>query len=111
MYLIQQAAGDTAELVLPEELQQLLAEYQQLFEFPTELPPRRGCDHHIPLIPGASPVRSRPYRHSPELKNEIEKQIAEMLASGVIRPSTSAFFFATNFSEKEGLYLAFMPRF
>jgi hypothetical protein len=43
------------------------------------------------LIPGASPVRSRPYRHSPELKTEIEKQIAEMLASGVIRPSTCAF--------------------
>jgi hypothetical protein len=28
MYLIQQAAGDSAELVLPEELQQLLANYQ-----------------------------------------------------------------------------------
>jgi hypothetical protein len=91
MYLIQQAVGDIAEGVLPEEMQQMLDNYQQLFEFPTELPPRNGCDHHIPFIPGATLVRSRPYRHSPELKTEIEKQIAEMLASGVIRPSTSAF--------------------
>lgn len=71
MYLIQQAVGDIAEGVLPEEMQQMLDNYQQLFEFPTELPPRNGCDHHIPFIPGATLVRSRPYRHSPELKTEI----------------------------------------
>jgi hypothetical protein len=36
-------------------------------------------------------VKIRPYRHSLELKDEIEKQIAEMLTAGVISPSTSAF--------------------
>jgi hypothetical protein len=36
------------------------------------MPPRRNCDHTIPLIQGAQPVNIRSYRHKPELKNEIE---------------------------------------
>lgn len=40
---------------------------------------------------GAPPVSVRPYRYSPELKDEIGKQVQEMLATGVIQPSTSAF--------------------
>jgi hypothetical protein len=43
------------------------------------------------LIPGAQPVSIRPYRYSPKLKDKIEKQVSEMLQSGVIRPSSSAF--------------------
>jgi hypothetical protein len=33
----------------------------------------------------------RPYRNSPEINTEIDKQIAEMLASGIIIASKSAF--------------------
>ena len=33
----------------------------------------------------------RPYRHSPETKDEIEKQVSELLASGVIQCSRSSF--------------------
>ena len=73
------------------EIQALLSQYQHLFRLPTELPPRRACDHSIPLIPGAQPVSPRPYRYSPALKTEIEAQVTEMLQSGFIRPSTSAF--------------------
>jgi hypothetical protein len=42
------------------------------------------------LIEGAQPVNLRPYRYNPELKTEIEKQVQEMLVSGVIQPSQSA---------------------
>lgn len=35
------------------------------------LPPRRACDHHIPLIDGAQPIHVRPYGHSPAVKDEI----------------------------------------
>jgi hypothetical protein len=45
----------------------------------------------IPLVPGAKPVYVRPYRYSPALKDEIEKQVADMLAKGLIQPSVSAF--------------------
>lgn len=76
---------------LPEEVQCLLDGFSEVFAAPTGLPPRRACDHKFPLIPGAQPVNIRPYRYSPELKTEIEKQIAEMLQSGVIKPSTSPF--------------------
>lgn len=49
------------------------------------------CDNSIPLIDGAQPVEIRPYRHSPQVKDKIEKQVEEMLQSGVIQHSTGAF--------------------
>jgi hypothetical protein len=58
---------------------------------PTELPPTRACDHAIPLVPGASTVTVCPYRYAPALKDEIEKQLRDMLANGIIQPSASPF--------------------
>jgi hypothetical protein len=43
------------------------------------------------LIPGATPVQVRPYRYPPSVKDEIEHQVAKMLQSGIIQPSTSPF--------------------
>jgi hypothetical protein len=53
--------------------------YVSVFDEPKGLPPHRKYDHTIPLLPGASPVNLRPYRYSPYQKNEIEKQIRELL--------------------------------
>jgi hypothetical protein len=39
------------------------------------LPPPRSCDHAIPLIVGAQPVKSRPYRFAPTMKDGIERQV------------------------------------
>jgi hypothetical protein len=75
----------------PPQLQELLDEFTDLFAKPSELPPRRSCDHTIPLVEGAQPVSVRPYRYAMTLKSEIEKQVTEMLQSGLIKPSTSAF--------------------
>jgi hypothetical protein len=36
-------------------------------------------------------VNSRPYRYSPDQKNEIERQVEAMLQSGTIVPSLSPF--------------------
>ena len=55
------------------------------------MPPQREFDHKITLTPGSRPVNLRPYRYSPEQKDEIEKQIVEMLRQGIIRLSTSLF--------------------
>jgi hypothetical protein len=76
---------------LAAEVQQILTEYHVVFSEPVGLPPRRFCDHTIPLIPGAQPIAKKPYRYTPQLKTEIEKQIKEMLDSGVIQISNSAF--------------------
>ncbi|WVZ82304.1 hypothetical protein U9M48_029580 [Paspalum notatum var. saurae] len=76
---------------IPPEVQRLLSEFVALFAEPTRLPPPRHCDHEIPLFAGAQPVNVRPYRYAPALKSEIEKQVSDMLSTGVIQPSTSSF--------------------
>lgn len=55
------------------------------------LPPSRSYYHTIPLVPGDVPVNNRPYRYSPHHKDEIERQIKELLAAGHITPSTTPF--------------------
>ena len=62
-----------------------------MFEVPNQLPPSRLYDHHIPLIPVAVLVNSRPYRYSPLHKDEIEKQVTRLLKTGLIVPSVSPF--------------------
>jgi hypothetical protein len=69
----------------------MITRNSELFKTPTELPPSREFDHHIPLVPGAHPVNVKPYRYTPTQKDEIERQIKEMLLSGVIKPSTNPF--------------------
>ena len=69
----------------------LLDKYQDVFLDPKTLPPERAYDHTIPLLPNAIPVNARPYRYSPLHKDEIERQVREMLSAGLIIPSTSPF--------------------
>ena len=76
---------------VPKDIQQLISQYQDIFQEPTALPPRRTCDHHITLVPGAQPVNVRPYRYAPIYKSEIEKQLSEMLKHGIIKPTTSPY--------------------
>ena len=82
---------DDSVLSSPVEIQLLINQFAPLFAEPTSLPPSRACDHEIPLIPGARPVNIRPYRYPPALRDEIEKQVAEMLDEGLIQPSASLF--------------------
>lgn len=88
----------------PPEIQQLLEVYATLFEQPTQLPPSRACDHAIPLIPGASPVYSSPYRFAPVVKDEVEKQVQEMLTSGLIQKSSSPFASPVLLVKKDGTW-------
>lgn len=81
----------TETLPIDPEMQKVLDKFLHVFEAPTGLPPRRPYDHTIPLLPGAIPVSTRPYKMVPALKTELEKQIQEMLDIGVIRLSNSPF--------------------
>jgi hypothetical protein len=80
--------GVVTDTPLPSKVQDLLALFAKLFAPPEGLPPKRAVTHSIPLLEGARPVHTRPYRFVPELKEEIEWQITEMLNSRVIRPSS-----------------------
>jgi hypothetical protein len=75
----------------PEALTAVLAEFSDVFADPKTLPPARVFDHVIPLVPGAVPVNSKPYKYSPFHKSEIERQVEELLAAGLIEPSASPF--------------------
>jgi hypothetical protein len=55
------------------------------------VPPRCAIDHKITMIPKAQIVNVRPYCYSPNQKSKIEKQVNEMLHSGVIQLSSSPF--------------------
>lgn len=71
--------------VVPIEITQVLKDHAPRFATPTELPPHRSYDHKILLLPGMQPVNVKPYRYSPLQKDEIERQVKEMLKQGLIK--------------------------
>lgn len=76
---------------LHPEIHQLMSDFQGVFQESNSLPPHRVLDHVISLVPNAVPVNSRPFRYSPAHKDEIEKQVSDMLQAGLITPSCSPF--------------------
>ncbi|KAK1694267.1 hypothetical protein QYE76_010964 [Lolium multiflorum] len=66
-------------------------EFSDVFpeEVPAGLPPLRGIEHQIDLIPGASLPNRAPYRTNPEETKEIQKQVQALLDKGYIRISLS----------------------
>jgi len=76
---------------IPSVIQCVLDSFQSVFEEPIELPASRAWDHTIPLLAGTKPINIRPYRYTPEQKNEIETQVKEMLRPGLITTSSSPF--------------------
>jgi hypothetical protein len=91
LFSISSVESAAAVSPVPPQVQELLDEFSSLFAEPSTLPPRRNCDHSIPLVPGAQPVSIRHYRYSPKLKTEIENQVSELLKTGMIRPSSSPY--------------------
>jgi hypothetical protein len=57
----------------PQELSEVLHEYQDLFQLPHGLPPKRSCDHKIPLLDELATVSRAPYCHSLLQKQVIEQ--------------------------------------
>lgn len=62
----------------------VIDQYGDVFQEPTGLPPSWGREHAITLDNGAQPVSARPF-------GEIERQVAAMLAAGIIQESCSPF--------------------
>ena len=73
------------------QLQDLLQQYNKLFEEPISLPPERTYDHHIPLKDERQVVKMRPYRYPTVQKDEIERLVTDMKATGIIRDSRIPF--------------------
>lgn len=58
---------------------------------PTTLPPPRPFDHPIVLVGEMKLINILPYQYAHFQKRKIERQVNEMLKSGLIRSSTSPF--------------------
>ncbi|XP_021757312.1 uncharacterized protein LOC110722344, partial [Chenopodium quinoa] len=72
-------------------LAQLIKDFEDVFpdELPKGLPPIRGIEHQIDLIPGA-PLPNKPaYRCNPLETKELQRQIEELMGMGYVRESMS----------------------
>jgi hypothetical protein len=74
---------------LPCEVKELLDSFADIFATKVTYPPPRKFTHTIPLILRARPVSIRPYHYAPALKDEIERQVQEMLEARLIQHSDS----------------------
>ncbi|WVZ80683.1 hypothetical protein U9M48_028140 [Paspalum notatum var. saurae] len=68
-----------------------LVDFEDVFpdEILAGLPPLRGIEHRIDLVPGGSLPNRPAYRTNPEKIKEIQRQVKELLDKGYVRESLS----------------------
>ena len=94
---------EAQEPVLPPEVQELVAKYDDVFAPPPAgLPPDRNVGHTIPLEQGAVPPYRPLYRMSPLELAEAKRQIEDYMAKGWIEPSSSPYGAPILFVPKKG---------
>ncbi|XP_074293015.1 uncharacterized protein LOC141619902 [Silene latifolia] len=69
----------------------LLREFADVFpdDLPPGLPPIRGIEHQVDLVPGAPLPNKAAYRCNPEEAKELQGQINELMERGYLRESMS----------------------
>lgn len=91
------ACGCTTKDLLAE----LLQEFEDVFKTPRGLLPPRRQDHCIHLLLGSALVVVRSYQYPHLMKDEIGCQCDDILAQGIIRPSTCNFSLAVLLIKKQ----------
>ena len=73
--------------------EEIVNEFLDVFpdDLPAELPPDRGFDFEIELLPGTKPIVQPVRRLGPLELGELKKQLTELLGKGFIQPSSSPF--------------------
>ena len=81
----------TYPLLLPSAVFDVLQEYEDVFpkKVPPGLPPKRGIEHQIDLVPGAPLPNRAPYHTNPEETKEIHRQVQELINKGYVKESLS----------------------
>ncbi|XP_021740095.1 uncharacterized protein LOC110706475 [Chenopodium quinoa] len=82
---------DACHILLGRPWQTDKKDFEDVFpdELPKGLPPIRGIEHQIDLIPGA-PLPNKPaYRCNPLETKELQRQIEELMGMGYVRESMS----------------------
>jgi hypothetical protein len=75
----------------PKVVADLLLEFADIFQEPSQLPPFRTIDHTIQLQPNTPLVNQRAYRLPYHKKNAMETLIKQLLQDNMIRPSVSPY--------------------
>ena len=93
---------DHVPVEVREKLTSLLTRFSSIFhdKLPPGLPPNFAPCEVIPTEPGAKPPYKPPFRMSPLERVEIERQVKDLLARGVIEPSSSPYGAACFFVSK-----------
>lgn len=85
------AQSTDGEPPLPTSMKMVVSEFDDLFTTLTHLLPTRDIEHRIPLKENTDPVNVRPYHYAYLQKDEIERQVHNMVTAGIIRPNSSLF--------------------
>ena len=72
---------------MPSIVIDALQEYEDVFpdEVPPGLPPKRGIEHQIDPVSGASLPNRAAYRINPEETKEIQQQVEELIKKGTYK--------------------------
>ncbi|KAH0757777.1 hypothetical protein KY290_021270 [Solanum tuberosum] len=90
LFLLLATGTDVLEEV-NNSIQRVLSHYTDVFAEPKSLPHARSLDHTIPLKLGTSPIYLRTYIYNYYQKEELEKQVEEMLSNNIIQHSHPPF--------------------
>ena len=82
---------EQGKIELPKEIKSIVEEFLDVFpdELPLGLPPIRGIEHQIDLIPGVVLPNKPAYRTNPKEAEELQRQVKELLDKGFVRESLS----------------------
>ena len=92
LFELNHVAEGTKETESDPRVKDLLGEFKDVFnkELP-DLPPKRGVEHEIRLLPDSDPPAQAPYRTPLQFLPEVDRQIKLLKEKGLIRDSNSPF--------------------
>jgi len=88
LFVLEKGEGETPLHTLAKPL---IQDFSDVFpdDLPPGLPPVRGIEHHIDLLPGAALPNKPAYRCNPTETKELQRQVQELIDRGYIRESIS----------------------
>ena len=83
---VAETAISTEQADLLKHVDTLKEDFADVFAEPSGLPPDRGVEHVIPLLPDSQPPFQRMYRLAPSELQEVQRQITNLLSSSSLSP-------------------------